>query len=322
MRISKIFEKLFIDSRWCCAYRVLNEEELSKSIVPQRGEVREYHVIDIPNRYWIADPFLLTMDGKNYLYFECMDCKKGKAVLSCKEINPDTHDFFTIFEFKGHTSYPCIYKKKNAVYMIPETVDTHNLQLLICDNVPEKWHKVGNLLENFDVVDSTPFERNERDYIFMYSPSKGNAERVLFLGELNLEKCKIENIRKICSYNAPHGRPGGNVVIEGNRAIRIVQPGDKFYGEKLEFYSFDFTDAEYHEEKVGELLPEQIKIDKKFQVIGVHTINRCGNIEVIDLKPKRRFDLFKPIKQLLKIMGLFGYGLYEKRFQYLPKKSG
>ena len=103
------------------------------------------------------------------------------------------------------------------------------------------------------------------------------------------------------------------------RYIRVVQPGVKRYGEKIEFYKFDLTTTEYKEEKIGELCPEQIIIEN-VEFNGTHTFNRCGSIEVVDVLNDSKFNLFRPFRVLLQLMKVGVFDLGDRRRNFAIKE--
>lgn len=317
MNIADVFHKAFYEQKWVCAYRVLHDEGL-----PCREEKYKYKVIDVPSRYWIADPFLFEENGEVYVFCELMDRYKSKAVIGAKRIAPEEdRKINAIYEFDCHTSYPCMFKWKDDVYMTPETFDNHRLELLKCSKWPDKWESVGVLLEGMDIADCTPFTHNGKLYIFIYETPMGERKRSLYIGELNVERCAIENLHRAKEYDGNYGRPGGHNLYWNGKNIRIVQPGTKHYGEKIQFFEYDIQEKSYEEHLIGELLPEQIETNKKCEIIGVHTLNRCGNIEVVDLLIKECFHLFRPFMLIFQVFGIFGFDRGDKRKNYMNGHS-
>lgn len=319
MSIGYILNKAFFESRWVCAYRILNDEDRRTGIVPEKGEIRSYHVIEAPHRYWMADPFVVENGSETHLFFEYMDRYKAKAVLGQMLLAPKIGTPRSVFEFLCHTSYPCVIKEGSEFYIIPETVAQKKLELLHCRRWPDQWEAMGTLLDDTEVVDCTPFRRNDRWYIFLYEISHAEKKRVLKIGELNIAECRIDHLKPVMEYDIQNGRPGGNVYRDGSRLIRAVQIGKRHYGEQLEFYDFEYDGENYAEKKIGEMTPEQISLDNGMHVDGVHTINRAGNIEVIDVLINHEFHLFRPVMLILQILGIGKFDLGDKRQRMINK---
>ena len=280
--------------------------------------------MDLPKGYTAADPFLYRRDGEIFVFFELMDQKKCKAVIGYKMLYPIEGDVGIAYEFEGHCSYPCLFEHNNNLYMIPETTYSNDINILECYSFPDKWISRGKLLENIIAPDTTAFLHSKDVEVFVYQRHKNKSINELFLGSIDFENYKIVNLKKVKQYMENTGRPGGGVLLLNEENIRVAQSALKFYGEKLEFYKFEWDGVNYHENKVSEMTTDNIKINDKEKYIGVHTYNKCGDVEVIDLYTKADFKLFRPIEVLLRRVGLFGYGLYdikEKRINTLRRNK-
>ena len=89
-------------------------------------------------KYW-ADPFLYQRDGKDYIFYELYDYKKG--VIAYSEINEDMS--FTeptvILDLSYHLSYPSLFEDSGELYMIPETGLSRTIELYKCNLFPNVW---------------------------------------------------------------------------------------------------------------------------------------------------------------------------------------
>lgn len=309
-----LINRLFYDYRWEIAYRKISKDEP----IVNTHDMYSYKILELPKGYWGADPFLLERNNEAYIFFEYTDIKKYKSVLAVKRIYPSIGDVHVIFEFDVHTSYPCIFYSKDNLYIIPETASNSTLQLLKCIEWPYKWEKICDLATNFKCVDTTPLFLNDSIYLVTYYRADSGFN--LYGCKFDIENLKIESPRILKNYYQNIGRPGGHFINVNGNIIRIVQPATKFYGEQIDFYRINFNEVDYSEEKISEFHPEQIKIDKKLNIVGVHTYNRSDNFEVVDLRIEYKFDFFRPIKRIFQIFELFGYGLNDFRHKYINGK--
>lgn len=53
------------------------------------GESKEFTVLPNTIRYWAADPFIISVGEKEYLFFEMFDRLKSKGLIGYREINGD-----------------------------------------------------------------------------------------------------------------------------------------------------------------------------------------------------------------------------------------
>lgn len=301
----KTIKKLFFADRWKIAYRLINSDEVFdfKSNVP-------FEYVSFPKGYWGADPFLFEYNNKIYLFCEYTNEKKSKSYISFKELYPNEEkDWRVAYEFSGHTSYPCIFKYNDELFMTPETTYDGTIKVLKFDN--NEWKEHSCLLENINAPDTTFFEIKNKPYIFVYEIFS-REKRSLHLCELNKDLSEIIKDHVVKEYSSPDGRPGGNCFEKNRKLYRVTQPGIIRYGEKINICEFVFDDKTYAEKTILEITPNDIEIKHKNRILGVHTYNKLENVEVIDMLIKGKFDIFRPFKTLFKRMRIFGFGQYEK----------
>lgn len=322
MSMPKIIEKLFFSWNWLCAYRVIKDEEMGSPAVFKEDEIRDYKLIDVKKNFWLADPFVYTKDGVTVAFFELMSQQKHKAMLAAKQILPTEGELKVIYEFPGHTSYPCVFEHNDALYMIPETGVNRTVELFQCTQWPYKWEKKCNLIENLFTADCTPFKIEDQWYLFVYVLDKSVKPRDLMIGKFNPENGTVTDLKLAKHYEDLLGRPGGHCFEENGKKIRVVQPSNVYYSEKIEFFEFDYKNEEFSETKIGEMVPKNIRLDNpKVKIVGTHTFNRYGNIEIIDVLTKKKFLPLRPLKYLFKKFELFGYGFYDRDRKYMNNEK-
>ncbi len=293
------WKRMFKDTVWDVAYRKVGDEKAP------------YRVIKTKRRYWCADPFVVDSQSETYLFCEMMDRKESRGKLGFCKLNDPNPKMEVIGDLGCHTSYPCVFFK-NGWYMIPETVDRKNIELYRAVDFPTKWEKVGELLSNVNAVDTTVFERNGNLAVFIYEYTDNGKKAVLSVGDLDVAQCKIVNVKQIKRYESKIGRPAGNTICQDGVMIRPTQYGVNFYGEKIEFLSFDLENENYTEEKLFEMTVKDIQLSntqKKYY--GIHTYNASNRYEVVDLLRCKTFPE-RPLCTVLKKLKLGGYRYYER----------
>lgn len=304
-----ILKRLFFESYWMCGYRTIEDADFNINTFDQAS----YEIIPISNRYWIADPFVFEHDERLCLFVEMYDRYKTKAAIGMMEyIDGHFSELKAIYEFDCHTSYPCVFEYNDEIYMIPETKENREIVLLKCNVWPYVWTQDTILLNGIDAVDTTVFIYNDKLKIFIYEMmNEGDAN--LYIADLNMGKKLCENLMLINNYNCYLGRPGGGVIEDSEGYIRVVQQGNNYYGERLEFYRFNFTNDKYEEKIIGGIDLGVISTNSKQKFLGIHTLNRCKRIEVVDLLIMNKFSPFKPIVRLLKMLGIPPFYLGDKK---------
>ena len=73
-------------------------------------------------------------------------------------------------------------------------------------------------------------------------------------------------------------------MIESGNIIRVSQDSSKDYGGGLVFCEVEVMWPEYQEHEIRRLSVQDMHIESRKRYIGMHTYNRGGDLEVIDLK--------------------------------------
>ena len=237
----KIIKKLFFQGdTWKIAYRVTKSNILKDVTTP-------FTILQLPRGYWGADPFLFEQNGKIYLFFELTDYKKRKSVLACKELFNESEKINIIYEFAFHCSYPCIFKYKENIYIIPETVQNNEVILLKCKEFPFIWKCEKKLFTNYKSVDSTIRQSGNKLYLLTYDifNNKFATDIYELNNELNPTQEPIYSRKDAYDIH----RPAGHFIeIGNNEYLRPVQPSNNYYGEKIVFLK---GDSEWKEEEVA-----------------------------------------------------------------------
>lgn len=281
---------------WCCAVRfnkdggasILNDTET------------EFTVIKDSYRYWTADPFLAEENGKYYLFFEAYDRLKRKGVLGYREITESSAGKIKIiYECDSHLSYPFIFKENGTYYIVPESKASGELFRLKCEHFPDKWVK-EKVIAKVGVVDTTIVHHNGVDYFV--------SQRVFNAGRFDrLDLFYIENGKLCeCKNNPPKidaetARGAGKFFEYNEKLLRPSQNCGAQYGDKLNFNEVTEISKDGYDEKILKTISAgDVKLNVPNDFTGIHTYNRLGNVEVIDLKIGANFNIFNIIGAVLK----------------------
>ena len=97
--------------------------------------------IESPKGRFFADPFMIELDGKLWVFFEDFDYATQRGRISCAQVLEDgISDPTSVLERPYHLSYPCIFPSGNELYMIPETSSNGTVELYRCVRFPDRWN--------------------------------------------------------------------------------------------------------------------------------------------------------------------------------------
>lgn len=273
---------------WCVAYRRIGDEAFS--------------IVRNPDWAWSADPFLVEYRGEMYLFAELFLFRSERCgVIGYCRWDGNGFSGWTISMDKHwHLSYPNVFVHDNMLYMIPESYQREDISLYVLDEFPDKWKRVGTIVDNTLSVDTTLVKIKDELYMYTFEPSFVQDGGSLFLyrikGELQQNNIICEKIDKI-SEKKDCSRPAGNLFVSDEGAlIRPAQNCQNGYGNGISFMAVDSFVPVYKEHIVSRLGANDVKINNRpddVEYIGLHTYNRLNGFEVIDLK----YVVFDPAEQ-------------------------
>jgi hypothetical protein len=117
----------------------------------------KWNVLADPGRRFFADPFPIVRDGRTYLFFEDLDHRVGKGIISAVEfgLNGPIGPVVPVLEEPWHMSYPFLIEAKGQLWMVPESSQSGQVTLYRCVEFPHKWERSAALLEGIEAADAT-----------------------------------------------------------------------------------------------------------------------------------------------------------------------
>ncbi|WP_162880254.1 glucosamine inositolphosphorylceramide transferase family protein [Mariniflexile rhizosphaerae] len=287
---TKIFENLNISKFSIIIYyiklvfkifiRKIKKEQLNWKIgIKKDGKTT---LLKQPKKSFWADPFIIKANNENFfVYFEELKSNNlGK--ISCVELNSNLEIVRKedIINTDYHLSFPNIFFKEDNYYMIPESSQNNTLQLFECNQFPFKWDFKTNLMENIKLLDAVWIYHNDLYWIFankIEDFEHDNNEKLYLYYSKNLFSNDWKpHIKNPIITDASLARNAGGFIIENGKLKRVSQNCMKGYGQNIVINEVKLlTKEDYYEEKTSEILPQ-----KGF--IGMHTLNKLKNMEVMD----------------------------------------
>lgn len=209
-------------------------------LVPAEGVVNPVlngsDVTDIAAVY-VADPFMIRSGDTWHMFFEILpvEVEKGVIGLASSEDGMKWNYRQVVLEESYHLSYPYVFEYKGEHYMVPESHQDRTVRLYRATDFPTRWEHVCNLLDGEEFVDCSPFQFQDRWWLFAGCgslPYRADVLR-LFHSE-NLEGPWLEHVQSPIVSGNPHiSRPGGRVVVWDNHLFRFTQDCHPRYGLRV-----------------------------------------------------------------------------------------
>ncbi len=240
------------------------------------------------DRYW-ADPFVLEKNGRYFVFFEELPFKTGAAHISMIELDPASGAASApavVLERPYHLSYPFLLEHEGQLYMVPETARNGTVELYRCVDFPLTWKLERVLLQGVRCVDATLHRGAERWWMFANMAAKGSRvyddELHLFHADKLLGEWQPHPKNPLKS-DARSARPAGQLYWRNGTLYRPAQICAPLYGSGLSINRvLRLTPTEYAERQVERILPSA-----RDSLLGLHTVNRAGDLTVVDAFVRR-----------------------------------
>lgn len=176
------------------------------------------HWIDAPTGHYFADPFLIEVRARTFLFVEDWDRARRKGSIAVAEVVGGVPGAFrTVLEEDHHLSYPFVLEATEGLFMIPEQGQSGAVHLYEAVDFPWRWRRGPQLVlgEFFEPHPLNPVSRLSR-------------------------RC----------------RPAGRTFCHGDTLYRPAQFSEGGYGRGLLLYSVDeLSRTQYRESLVRSLSP-------------------------------------------------------------------
>jgi hypothetical protein len=253
---------------------------------------KHWNVLADPVDHFYADPFPLTWQGKDYLFFEDLDHKTEKGIISVVAFDEAGRPgpAMPVLEESWHLSYPFLIERGGEIFMIPESSGNRDIALYRAVEFPLKWERHTVLVDGVEAADATIVEHDGllwmfavvRDGVGGYSDTLAIWWSADLLGPWQPHP---ENPVLVDDRTA---RPAGNMVRRNGALYRPVQDCRSAYGGALGFMKVTRLDREgFAQQSEGTISGGGAWPGKR-----LHTLNYNGRLEAIDgftLRPKSKF---------------------------------
>jgi hypothetical protein len=284
-QIKKWLKKIIFDRGWVI---FVNLKSTSPSF-----DFKNFKALLPPrDRFW-ADPFIISKEGKHYIFLEEFMWSTNKGHLSCIVLDSQGKivQLKIILDQPYHLSYPFLFEEDNVLYMIPESSANKTIDLYECVHFPFEWKFKQTLMNNIDAVDTTIYFHEKKYWLFTAErndPTKQVYDNLtIYYSDQLLDGNWISHPKNPVVSDIKSARPAGKIFEWDGKLCRPSQIGVPFYGYGLALNQI----TELNENSFSENNFMTIKPDWRKGLGSVHTFNFSNQATITDgvLKRRRRF---------------------------------
>lgn len=268
----------FRQAHWRVGYRFHDGPGVAETGRLGRG----WRVLPDTGDRFYADPFPFHWKGQPFVFVEDYVHAAGKAVISVVPFDGHGNALAprVVLEEPHHMSYPKVFERDGAIWMLPEGSASGKLTLYRAANFPDGWVAETVLLEG-DISDATLLDHGGRLWLFAtVRDGFGSTSDTLAVFEAPaLAGPWRPHALNPILIDRRRARPGGAFTRDAKGNVLLpVQDGTLGYGGGLglsELLALDGGTVRLAE-------PRPVIADGDWPYPRIHMLNRSGPLEVID----------------------------------------
>jgi hypothetical protein len=222
-----------------------------------RNPVMSWRDVTDRDAAFVADPFMLRVDGLWYMFFEVASraTHLGEIGLATSHDAREWRYQQIVLSETFHLSYPHVFAWDGAYYMIPECYQSGGARLYRAEEFPHRWTSVATLMERPVLLDSTVFRHDGHWWMFAETNPKHKQDclRLFYSNEL-LGPWHEHSHSPIIHGDPSRSRPAGRVVRNNGNLVRFAQNCGPEYGTAVRAFEIvELTPERYHEQELSDL---------------------------------------------------------------------
>jgi len=243
----------------------------------------EMNEIKNSNNCYLADPFIIRVNKKNYCLAEeySFDTLKG-SIVAYELKEKSSIRIGKIIDESFHMSFPYLFMFQEKIFMIPETSENNDIRIYESLEFPHQWKLNQVLMRDVFAVDSMIFQHKEKWWLFTNINPEGGAEACselyIFSSNNPLSKKWKPHLLNPVIVNSNSARNGG-ILHKNNKIFRVSQKQNfGRYGAEFSINEIlKLTEDEFIEKRIKHVKPNFI-----FNGLATHHCHSNSDITVFD----------------------------------------
>jgi hypothetical protein len=239
-------------------------------------------------REWLADPFPLSHDGRDYLLGERWGGKPRRGRIVSLELGDGMLSGWasprSALDLPQHASYPFVLEHGGAVFCVPETHEADEIALYRALAFPARWEKAAVLLAGVAGVDPTIIRHEGLWWLFFGDARCSDTVRLYLAYASDLMGPWTRHPGNPIKIDVRSARPAGTPFRHDGRLYRPAQDCSLTYGGRIVVnHVTRLTTTDFAEEPIVAIEPDPRSPYRH----GLHTLSAHGEVTFIDGKRLR-----------------------------------
>lgn len=269
--------------------------------------------VTTPAGRFLADPFVVTRDGRTCVFAEDYVFRTAKGRISAFELgDAGARELGVAVEESFHLSFPFLFEFDGKLFMCPESNAAREIRIYECTQFPLQWRLSVVAMKNVVAADTMIFQKDGLWWmltnISTSEPHDCGSELYAFWARTPLSEDWRPHASNPVVSDPLCARNGGLLRHEGG-LVRVAQ-GRQFgsYGASARLFRIAHLDSqEYSEEMMCTLTPEFAR-----GIRGIHHFHSNGVYSVWDCKHWQRM----PVAEVAARESLPGAPPWHKRMSH------
>ena len=117
--------------------------------------------------HYLADPFVINRNGKNYCFVEDFDYLKQRGSIAVYELaDGGAVRVGTALEEGFHLSFPYLFEYQGELFMCPESSENKDIRIYQCLEFPLRWKLKKIAMEKISAADTMIFPKDGKWWMF------------------------------------------------------------------------------------------------------------------------------------------------------------
>ena len=241
--------------------------------------------LDMHPGHFLADPFVVSRDGRTCVFVEDYLYRTGKAHISVFELGETgAREIGIALNEPFHLSFPFPFEYHGALFMCPESFQAQEIRIYRCTEFPLRWTLESVAMRGVAAADTMIFPYQGRWWLFTNlsesEPHLFSTGLHIFMAPDPLSGRWLPHRRNPVLTTSDCARNGG-LLSDGDQIFRVGQKqGFGSYGASAQVMRIlTLDEREYAEEPLCELTPAFRR-----GLCGSHHLHSDGKYSVWDHK--------------------------------------